>query len=69
MKFKYKFYMVPGGGYGSLKNGRFIIITFFKFTINLALYVNARGHNEVIFYISDINIAVIIPFVRFVDQH
>ena len=22
VKFKYKFYMVPGGGYGSFKNGR-----------------------------------------------
>ena len=27
VKFKYKFYMVPGGGYGSLKNGRSILIT------------------------------------------
>ena len=26
VKFKYKFYMVPGGGYGSLKNGRFKIL-------------------------------------------
>ena len=25
VKFKYKFYMVPGGGYGSLKNGRSFI--------------------------------------------
>ena len=25
VKFKYKFYMVPGGGYGSLKNGRYFI--------------------------------------------
>ena len=44
VKFKYKFYMVPGGGYGSLKNGRSIIILTIRITINLIfiIVINAK---------------------------
>ena len=48
VKFKYKFYMVPGGGYGSLKNGRSIYILIFINIINAkCVLVKSRAESEI----------------------
>ena len=48
VKFKYKFYMVPGGGYGSLKNGRSIYILVFIIIINAkCVLVKSRAESEI----------------------